>query len=48
MGHTAVQALLEANGADKEMGKVVVPEHVNKIRARARAAACAQARARAC
>ena len=28
-------ALLEANGASKECGAVIVPEHINKIKARA-------------
>jgi ankyrin repeat protein len=34
MSHAAVMALLEANGAGKEPGAIVVPEHINKIKAR--------------
>ncbi len=44
MGHADVQAFLETEGASKEPGSIIVPEHVDKIKARA---SCAL-RARVC
>jgi hypothetical protein len=34
MGQTDVMRLLELEGASKDMGAVIVPEHVDKIKVR--------------
>lgn len=34
MGQTEVMRLLEREGASKDMGPIIVPEHVDKIKVR--------------